>query len=522
MKAKKYKQGLVTSLTALSTAMLCQTATTYASDIEIYKAPTNGGATLMFLLDLSGSMAGSSPIQTDFFDNKNCTSENLTVSTAIDGSSTSHSFSGQFCWISETQLTNRSKRTSTVKEWEIERWSGNRWRFDSTEFISSTANSTTNLTGNMTASDSYSTLSTALQSKIVSSCISSNINGPVEYRDRENITQEGTWNEYSSGRNYYRKREITKVVEDILATETGIKYNCPDRVTMLKRSLFDLIAGNSSVGGLNHTLDPLPETASIGFTTFYNSTPEVKLAPLVLGGSGNKRTLLNEVAGWRGVGYTPIVSAYALGAGALMKHVSNSEAACAGYGVYYLTDGDPNRDSYGAAVTNNSNYINYYLKSGSRLTYSSGSGNCTDSWDCVALGASGIVTKTSNTEGVEVKTAVVGFGSDFSFGSAIYNPTTTYKYTGNQTPNDNKDLRNLFSGNALKAAQAAVIGKGGWYSASNTSDIVSSVTNFVDSIKIPIPAITTGTSAIPQDVLNTSVIRKRPLNPTFSNSLIPR
>ena len=86
MKAKKYKQGLVTSLTALSTAMLCQTATTYASDIEIYKAPTNGGATLMFLLDLSGSMAGSSPIQTDFFDNKNCTSENLTVSTAIDGS----------------------------------------------------------------------------------------------------------------------------------------------------------------------------------------------------------------------------------------------------------------------------------------------------------------------------------------------------------------------------------------------------------------------------------------------------
>ena len=515
MKAKKYKQGLVTSLTALSTAMLCQTATTYASDIEIYKAPTNGGATLMFLLDLSGSMAGSSPIQTDFFDNKNCTSENLTVSTAIDGSSTSHSFSGQFCWISETQLTNRSKRTSTVKEWEIERWSGNRWRFDSTEFISSTANSTTNLTGNMTASDSYSTLSTALQSKIVSSCISSNINGPVEYRDRENITQEGTWNEYSSGRNYYRKREITKVVEDILATETGIKYNCPDRVTMLKRSLFDLIAGNSSVGGLNHTLDPLPETASIGFTTFYNSTPEVKLAPLVLGGSGNKRTLLNEVAGWRGVGYTPIVSAYALGAGALMKHVSNSEAACAGYGVYYLTDGDPNRDSYGAAVTNNSNYINYYLKSGSRLTYSSGSGNCTDSWDCVALGASGIVTKTSNTEGVEVKTAVVGFGSDFSFGSAIYNPTTTYKYTGNQTPNDNKDLRNLFSGNALKAAQAAVIGKGGWYSASNTSDIVSSVTNFVDSIKIPIPAITTGTSAIPQDVLNTSVIQPYAYFPQF-------
>ena len=52
MNTKKYKQGLVTSLTALSTAMLCQTATTYASDIEIYKAPTTGGASLMMVLDV--------------------------------------------------------------------------------------------------------------------------------------------------------------------------------------------------------------------------------------------------------------------------------------------------------------------------------------------------------------------------------------------------------------------------------------------------------------------------------------
>ena len=70
MKTKKYKQGLVTGLTALSTAMLCQTATTYASDIEIYKAPTNGGATLMFVLDLSGSMSQSidKSVQRDFLE----------------------------------------------------------------------------------------------------------------------------------------------------------------------------------------------------------------------------------------------------------------------------------------------------------------------------------------------------------------------------------------------------------------------------------------------------------------------
>mgnify|MGYP003596841705 FL=1 len=68
MNTKKYKQGLVTSLTALSTAMLCQTATTYASDIEIYKAPTTGGASLMMVLDRSNSMRQDIyyPINTDF------------------------------------------------------------------------------------------------------------------------------------------------------------------------------------------------------------------------------------------------------------------------------------------------------------------------------------------------------------------------------------------------------------------------------------------------------------------------
>ena len=66
MKTKKYKQGLVTSLTALSTAMLCQTAATYASDIEMYRAPTTGGAAVMMVLDVSGSMKGDSPIKKDF------------------------------------------------------------------------------------------------------------------------------------------------------------------------------------------------------------------------------------------------------------------------------------------------------------------------------------------------------------------------------------------------------------------------------------------------------------------------
>lgn len=42
-------------LWVLSTLMLCVTANNYASDIEIYKAPTkvDGNAKIMFVLDVS-------------------------------------------------------------------------------------------------------------------------------------------------------------------------------------------------------------------------------------------------------------------------------------------------------------------------------------------------------------------------------------------------------------------------------------------------------------------------------------
>ena len=127
MKAKKYKQGLVTSLTALSTAMLCQTAATYASDIEIYKAPTTGGATLMLVLDMSSSMVQpvknlnggyENPINADYkitcsggtAGNESNTNGNAYAKeqtfTFVDSenNSTSYTFSGRFCNVTKTDV----------------------------------------------------------------------------------------------------------------------------------------------------------------------------------------------------------------------------------------------------------------------------------------------------------------------------------------------------------------------------------------------------------------------------------
>lgn len=430
MKTKKYKQGLVTSLTALSTAMLCHTATTYASDIEIYKAPTNGGATLMFVLDLSGSMSQieDDPVNKDFFNGKDCTVESKGVSTSIDGSA--YSFNGTYCYITQT---------------------------------------------------TYNSLNTTWKNRVDSQ-----------------VAAKACIKEEKRLRDWYGN------------VWTEMTYSCPDRVTMLKRSLFDLIAGNSSIDGANATTsEKLPDTSSIGLTTFVNATPEVRQMPLVLTTS-NRKSLLNLLKGWSAKGGTPISRAYSIGAKGLVDHIAqpNSEAACAGYGIYYLTDGAPSGDNMGTAR----NTINTVLKSDSQISSSQCSGTTnSNSWPCVQPMAQYFQEK-KNTQNVEIKTAIVGFGKDFSFAhkttgnDVVYDSSVTYTDT---------TLSSYFSGNALAAAKAAVAGNGGWYSASNTSDIVNSVQNFVNSIKIPIPAITTGTSAIPQDVLNTSVIQPYAYFPQF-------
>ena len=409
MKAKKYKQGLVTSLTALSTAMLCQTAATYASDIEIYKAPTTGGATLMLVLDMSTSMKQPSnsdksgygnPINADFgisCSRDTAFEENISRTFVdSDNNSTTYSFKGTFCKVS----------TSTV-----------------------------------------------------------------------------------NGYNQAKKSLIQRSCKPI---STG--YQCSDRVTSLKESLFDLIIGTSAN-------DRLPSTASIGFRTFPTF---IRQAPLTLT-DDNRKILLDKIKGLENEDTTPIFKAYATGTSDLFAHISTSEAACAGYGVYFLTDGEPTSDS---TSTSTRNLINNYLSTGSTVS------SCSGSWQCVAAFA-GPLQQKKNTENVEVKTAIVGFGKDFSFtdkSDSSQNVEYVAKQLGTYT---DAWLEGKFKGNALEAAKAAVRGQGGWYSANSKADIVSSVDNFVNSIKVPIPAITTGTSAIPQDVLNTSVIQPYAYFPQF-------
>ncbi|WP_180048365.1 MULTISPECIES: PilC/PilY family type IV pilus protein [unclassified Acinetobacter] len=503
---KKINQTSVFALSALSAALISHTATVYASDIEIYKAPTQGGAYLMMVLDFSTSMRGSSPVKSDFFNGRNCSSESKTVSTSWNGSP--HSFSGTYCWVKESQTkeykTNQVKTVTTVV-YKRSSNSNSAWYE-----ASRSQKSRDTLTDSMTTTDVniYSNLSDALQKKIDKSCVISDIN--TDLSDSETSESEGSYYDAKSsgGWNSYvneRKRDITTITWNSRTTEEGKKYSCPDRVTMLKKSLYDLIAGNSKVDDQTTSITPLGDTASIGFTRFPN--PSVTRTPLVLN-KANRTTLLEEITGYSNSSGTPIAHAYATGAAGLMANMpTGSEAACAGYGVYFLTDGEPWSDSTSSART----AINGYLSTSTTST------NCGSSWPCVTTIAEKLKLK-QNTKNIEIKTAVVGFGNEFSFGAATYDPATTYKYSGSgPIAGDQTDLRNLFSAgsNALEAAKASVIGGGGWYSAANTTDVVKSVKDFVDSVTVAIPAITTGTATIPQDSLNTIAVQPYAYFPQF-------
>lgn len=454
---KRIKQTSVFALSALSAALISHTATVYASDIEIYKAPTTGGATLQLVLDMSSSMVqpakGASggngdPINTDYgitcsnsapSGKTKAESDNLSGHAyvleqtrsfvTLGGTTKTYKFDGRFCNIGKSSVDDWAKSTATASN--------------------------------------------------------------------------------------KKKAALIQVSCDLVGTSY---YRCPDRLTSLKHSLFDLIMGAGRDNGL-------PDTVSLGYVTFpdISSNTDIDILPLTDTGAvktneNNKDQLLNAIKALSVADGTHIARKYAVGAKKLIEHISSStEATCAGYGVYFLTDGASYKDNRGTAYST----ISPYLQSASSIsTACSGSDSGFDStsspksWPCVEAIANQLQqkkikdgTKIINTE---IKTAIVGFGSDFSFkdsnGSAVaYNKdyTTT-------------TAASLFSDAVQKAAaKAAVAGKGGWFSADNTADIVNSIENFVNSIKVPIPAITTGTATIPQDSLNTVAVQPYAYFPQF-------
>lgn len=168
-----------------------------------------------------------------------------------------------------------------------------------------------------------------------------------------------------------------------------------------------------------------------------------------------------------------------------------AQKQCHGQGIYVLTDGDPHDTS--------ASNIQALMKSA--LGSNGSSFTCNSVWNCVSkLSKDQLITQdplisAANPKGVEIKTAVIGFGKGFN---------SVPSYNKSLTIAENVGLidASTASANQKNAAKWGVEGKGGWFSGNSSQDIVNSFNAFVQNVTTVIDPLATGSPTIPQDALN--------------------
>ena len=186
-----------------------------------------------------------------------------------------------------------------------------------------------------------------------------------------------------------------------------------------------------------------------------------------------------------------------------------SDKECSGNGIYLLTDGEPN----GSSDNRSKSLMNRSLIAAPTLSVSScnglSGGDSSGAWGCMADYAALLRNKESNSKGLPIKTATVGFGK--SFNGLTGKKTITINGESKEivncdsglTTGDNKvsqDTRNLCKlGERKGDNQVKTFGDGGFYYTEESDDIAKSIVDFSASLVNIINTAPSGTITIPED-----------------------
>lgn len=187
--------------------------------------------------------------------------------------------------------------------------------------------------------------------------------------------------------------------------------------------------------------------------------------------------------------------------------VSSESTQCDGYGIYFLTDGVPNN-----ANSSTLGLMNRSLAGGSTDMGTSCNSNLSDTnsasgWECSGEYAKKLYDK-SNSKGVPIATATVGFGNVFKQLTAqgkvtksITRPSgavetvQVYQCDASGISEDAKNLCKL-------GEKGEGYGNGGFYYTEESVDIANSVRKFIEDVSTAeIDPISAGTMAVPLDSL---------------------
>ena len=440
-------------------------------DLEIYKAAEGGKVTIMMMLDTSGSMT-QTQVESDACDLPNgVISSTPDYKTSYEDSATTPSYKRYYCTAGEK-----------------------RYYYLRTGFIRSTWY-------RCGASDGSGSVSTA-------DC-TTEINAP---------STDGYEYDSGFGYRYYYKLAASQ------------KYY--DRLTRLKDAIFTLMD--------NASLDSSKVSVGIGqFSSQSDSsntigTPDGRSGKIVVPAgllTKEQRTLIkNEVAKMIGGNGTPTANAYAeTGAYMLATNTTNSSYSaysgfdrsvsssknnlvykspltgltgqCNGQGIYFLTDGYPNSSGSNIANTLMSKSLNVTSISPDTGLINVETPNdlaTVKAWDYIGAYAKKL-RDTANPIRMTIKTATVGFGSEFNNPNGL--PTKKVTIGGEEV--NVTDCDQLSAQDAINLCKwgekSYNYGEGGFYSAQSTDDVVDSVIKFAKDLNQTLPSTPSGTIVIPDD-----------------------
>ncbi|ENV74165.1 hypothetical protein F946_00199 [Acinetobacter johnsonii ANC 3681] len=210
---------------------------------------------------------------------------------------------------------------------------------------------------------------------------------------------------------------------------------------------------------------------------------------------------------------------------------------CNGQGIYFLTDGEPNSSPNplplmkAALDTNGSSFS---IPSTGTLPNGSQAGH---GMPFVGEFAKALRSKTRNPKSMEIKTAVVGFGSVFDVdkqadldkpeADRVIRSLIDTKgilreyYNCSKIPTNKIDARNACNWGARSHTSLPNVGgfgEGGFYSAQSSDDIITSIVKFLDEVKPEFDPVVTGSPTIPVDSLNPTTV----LPYAYYSSFIPK
>lgn len=577
---KKYSYTALASMVSMSMTLIVCQSVTHASDIEIYSNSTNGKTTITLMLDTSGSMSVGSPDDVSACDIPSSASGAVTTGSIFSG--TTPAYTRSYCEV-EGKRERRYYFMLDNKTWYFcvdRNGSTNRGQCNNKMTVEPTSSELTGLTAKRfnilgsekscnnndycyyfkdinTSSERYYDRLTRLKDAIFA-LLDSNLIDPklVSIGIGNFSAQSDSSNVYTSADGYSGKMLVPAALLDSTQKER------------IKTAVADLVGSNGTP-----TANAYAEVAAymLGETTSSGQNYQNYFLR-----SGSDRYLIcqswvgtncSDWAGWYSdSNFVPYVSTagsngridgydgrYYVGgklSSGFYKSIATSKIndkynspfpasnnQCNGQGIYFLTDGSPN-SSYdpvslmkSALGSKGNSFI---------LPASGGMPNGTENghgMPAVGEFSKALRDKTRNPKGMEIKTAVVGFGSVFDVDKVedlkkpeadrVIRSLTDAKgtlreyYNCSKIPADKVDARNACNWGARSHTSLPNVGgfgEGGFYSAQSSDDIITSIVKFLDEVKPEFDPVVTGSPTIPVDSLNPTTV----LPYAYYSSFIPK